>query len=238
MLFRSHRAFNGDSDDFKKMIQFIIEHNRIKQNQFTWSIGRLVDWKYGLWSQNKYFPTFFSQNAELWFDYLGNLVGFAISEGGDGSFTLFTEERHGFLYKEMLEWVMRHWADREGTLTTEVNETQLDEQQILEAQQFISEGVCEVTRAFNCETTRSMSCDLPEGFSFSTMQANYRPLEQLELKLNAFKKRGDVTNLDIMTHEYVRTSPIYNPAFDFYIMDDQGKLVAGCEALIDRKSVV
>ena len=155
---RTHRAFNGDSDDFKKMIQFIIEHNRIKQNQFTWSIGRLVDWKYGLWSQNKYFPTFFSQNAELWFDYLGNLVGFAISEGGDGSFTLFTEERHGFLYKEMLEWVMRHWADREGTLTTEVNETQLDEQQILEAQQFISEGVCEVTRAFNCETTRSMSC--------------------------------------------------------------------------------
>jgi GNAT superfamily N-acetyltransferase len=229
----SHRAFNGESDDFNKMMRFIIEHNRIKQNQFTWSIGRLVDWKYGLWSPNKYFPTFFSQNAQLWFDYLGDLIGFAISEGGDGSFTLFTEERHGYLYSEMLEWVLRHWADREGTLTTEVNENQLVEQGILEAQQFISEGVCEVTRAFNCDNAQSQSSDLPAGFSFSTMQANYRPLEQLELKLNAFRKRSDITDLDIMTHNYVRTSPIYNPAFDFYIIDEQGKLVAGCEALID-----
>ena len=186
----SHRAFNGESDDFNKMMRFIIEHNRIRQNQFTWSIGRLVDWKYGLWSPNKYFPTFFSQNAQLWFDYLGDLIGFAISEGGDGSFTLFTEERHGYLYSEMLEWVIRHWADREGTLTTEVNENQFAEQHTLEAHQFVSQGIFEVTRAFDCENARSMSCDLPSGFTFSTMQANYRPIEQLELKLNAFMKMG------------------------------------------------
>jgi GNAT superfamily N-acetyltransferase len=228
-----HRAFNGESDDFNKMMRFIIEHNRIRQNQFTWSIGRLVDWKYGLWSPIKYFPTFFSQNAELWFDYLGDLIGFAISEGGDGSFTLFTEERHSYLYSEMLEWVIHNWADREGTLTTEVNENQFIEQHTLEAHQFVSQGICEVTRAFDCENVRTMSSDLPAGFTFSTMQANYRPLEQLELKLNAFRKRGDITELDIMTHEYVRTSPLYNPAFDFYVMDALGKHVAGCEAFID-----
>jgi GNAT superfamily N-acetyltransferase len=195
-----------------------------------------VDWKYGLWSPKKYFPNFFSQNAQLWFDYLGNLVGFAISEGGDNMFTLFTEERHTFLYAEMLEWVMCHWGDRESTLTTEVMETQLNERQFLESQQFSSQGVCEVTRTFDCKDALTFPVILPEGFSVSNMKEAYMPLEQLELKLNAFRNRNNITDLDVMTHEYVRTSPIYNPRFDFYILDETGKHVAGCEALIDVAS--
>jgi GNAT superfamily N-acetyltransferase len=227
------RSYKNESNDFDKMLHFIIEENSRKQDFFVWSIGRLIDWKYGLWNAKKYVPSFFSKNAQLWFDYFGELMGFAISESGDNMFYIFTNDRYPFLYEEILNWVKLNWSNRDGQLYTEVVENQDFEIKVLENNNFCSKGVCEVTRAFNCTKALDKAIDLPENFRYSNMKENFDQIGHMKMKLNAFRNRDTLSEIDILTYDYVQESPIYKPEFDFYIMNENGDHVCGCEALID-----
>ena len=229
----TNRDFIYESDDFNKMLQFIIGVNtRIKDN-FTWSAGRIVDWKFGLWREKKFFPNFFRRNAHLWFDYFNNLVGFVISEYGDSTFYIFAVDEYAFLYEEILNWVKDNWKDRDGLLCTEVSENQTFARNTLESNGFISRGVCEVTRAFQCSTAIEKNIDLPTGYTYSNMKENYDPIGLRKLQLNAFRKQNTVNPIDILASEYARESPIYKPEFDMSIINENGIHVAGCEAFID-----
>ncbi|EYE89169.1 hypothetical protein Q428_04115 [Fervidicella metallireducens AeB] len=228
-----NRSFNNESSNFKKMIQFIIEENSYKKDCFSWSLGRIVDWKYGLWSEKKYIPSFFSQNAQLWFDYNENLVGFAISENGDNMFYIFTNNKYPFLYEEILNWVKINWNNRQGLLYTEIVENEEYKMRVLEKNNFYSKGVCEVTRAFNCSNALSKNTELPQGFCYSNMKEKFDPMGQAKMRLNAFRNQNIINKIDILVFDYVRESPIYNPEFDFYIMNQNGEHVCGCEAFID-----
>ena len=229
----TNRDFINESDDFNKMFQFIIEDNNKKKDNFSWSIGRIVDWKYGLWREKKFFPNFFRKNAHLWFDYFGNLVGFAISEYGDNSFYIFTVDEYPFLYEEILNWVKDNWKDREDILCTEIPETETLAINVLENNGFISKGICEVTRAFDCSKSIGKNINLPEGYTYSNMKENYDPIGLRKLQLNAFRKQNNISEIDILAAEYARESPIYKPEFDMSIVNENGMHVAGCEAFIN-----
>jgi len=229
----TNRNFINESDDFKKMLQFIIEDNTKKKDYFSWSIGRIVDWKYGLWREKKFFPQFFRKNAHLWFDYFDNLVGFAISENGDNMFYIFTVEKYPFLYEEILNWVKVNWNDRDGLLYTEVVENQDSQRSVLEKNGFIAKGVCEVTRAFDCTKVLDKNIDLPSGYAYSNMKENYDVTGIKKMQLNAFRKQEIIKQVDILAAEYVRESPIYKPEFDMSIITEDGTHIAGCEAFID-----
>lgn len=229
-----NRTYNHKSDDFKRLCQFIIEDNRIKKEYFNWSLGRIVDWKYGLWHEEKLFPMFSSKNANLWVNYFDELVGFAISENGDNMFFIFVKDAYAHLSAEILQWVIAHWSTRKGGLLTEVTEVQTAQIRTLERFGFVSKGVCEVTRAFDLHDEIAQPA-LPEGFTFSDMAVNYDPVGKATLQVNAWGNRS-VTNLDLLACEYVRESPIYKPEFDLSILNPQGKHVAGCEAFIDYEN--
>lgn len=226
-----HRAYDDECNDFKKLCQFIIADNRAKTDYFNWSLGRIVDWKYGLWNDSKKFPNFFRKNVQLWLDYFDDLVGFVISENGDSMFGIFVKDGYAHLYAEMLQWVLEHWNTRKGPLVTEVTEIQATEMKILEQCGFISKGVCEVTRAFDLRQ-ESPQPVLPEGFTLSDMRAHDDPVGKATLQCNAWGNRP-VTKLELLAREYVRESPIYKPEFDLSILNPQGEHVAGCEAFID-----
>ena len=43
-----HRNFIYESNDFECLCKFIIQDNTLKKDNFTWHIGRIMDWKYNL----------------------------------------------------------------------------------------------------------------------------------------------------------------------------------------------
>ena len=232
------RAYDPDSDDFKKLCQFIIQDNHAKKEYFVFQLGRIVDWKYGLWKSDKYFPNFFRKNAQLWIDYFNELAGFAISENGDNMFTIFVKDSCAYLYEEILLWVIDHWSNRDGALCTELTEVQSAQMRILEKYKFVSTGVSEVTRMYNLTGMETFEPVLEDGYKIVDMASHYDPIGLAKLKTNAFHNENTVSELYLLANEYVRESPIYKPEFDLSIVNAQGEYVAGCEAFIDYDNQV
>jgi hypothetical protein len=108
----THRNYSEENGDFNRLLQFFTSYHAVPRTHTTWCLGRLVDWKYGLYENKRFYPAFCDGNARLWFDTLGELVGFAISESGDACFQIITLEGHRFLYEEILQWVLEAWKER------------------------------------------------------------------------------------------------------------------------------
>jgi len=90
LVTRFARPFDDTQQDFEKMWCFLQQDYAQKQDRFTWLVSRLGDWRYGLWNEKKYIPTFFRDYAQLWVDSFDQLVGFVLSENGDNIFFIFT----------------------------------------------------------------------------------------------------------------------------------------------------
>ena len=132
-------------------------------------------------------------------------MGFAISENGDNMFYIFTNQRYPFLYEEIVNWGKINWSGRGNSLYTEVVENQESEMKILENNNFISKGVCEVTRAFNCKESLNTDIKLPNGFYFSNMKENFDPINQCKMKLNTFGNKDVVSEIErVFTHNDYR----------------------------------
>jgi GNAT superfamily N-acetyltransferase len=234
----STRSFDAECGDFKRLCQFVIQDNRLKGEYFVWQLGQLVDWKFGLWREEKYFPTFFPKNAQLWLDYFDDIVGFAISENGDANFHIFLKDSYAYLYEEIVQWVMEHWHDRGGALRTELSENRTAQARTLEKHGFASQGIAEVTRMYRLFEMEIVQPALADGFRLVDMAAHFDPVGLAKLKANAFRGQNQVSELDLLTHAYVRESPIYKPEFDLAILNENGEYVAGCEAFIDDDNAV
>ncbi len=232
------RAYNPESKDFDRLCRFIIEDNRARREYFTWQLGRIVDWKYGLWREEKHIPDFFSKNAQLWLDYFDELIGFAISENGDAMFHIFIKDSYAHVYSQMVQWVLEHWSNRKGGLRTQLTEKQTAELRTLGRCGFVSQGVSEVTRMYDTSQAGASEPVIADGFRLVDMATHYDPVGLARLKLDAFHGQGTVSNLDLLAYEYVRTSPIYKPDFDLAIVTREEQYVAACEAFIDYENGV
>ncbi|MCB0056316.1 MAG: hypothetical protein KDE45_04785, partial [Caldilineaceae bacterium] len=82
----THRSYDEEAGDFRRLCRFVQAHDDALRAYSTWCIGRLVDWKYGLYENKTAVPDFCNQNAHLWFDGFGDLAGFVISENGGAEF--------------------------------------------------------------------------------------------------------------------------------------------------------
>jgi hypothetical protein len=60
-------------------------------------------------------------------------------------------------------------------------------------------------------------------------------LEQASLRRESWPGSFDIV-LDLQIREYTRSSPIYNPKFDFVLVNEEKKHVSGCEAFIDYQN--
>jgi len=232
------RAYDPDSNDFKKICQFIIQDNQAKKEYFVWQPGRIIDWKYGLWKSNKYFPNFFRKNSQLWLDCFDELVGFAISENGDNMFYIFIKDSYAHLYEVIVLWVIEHWKNRDGALYTELTEKQTEQMLTLKKHGFVSKGASEVTRMYNLTEMETFQPILEDGFELVDMATHYDPVGLAKLKANAFRNQNSVSEIDLLAYEYIRESPIYKPEFDLSIINSQGEYVAGCEAFVDYENQV
>src|SRR5512138_3226382 len=144
-----HRPFDPARNDFEKMWRFLQQDYAQKQEKFIWHFSRLGDWKYGLWDEKKYIPSFFRDYAELWVDAFDHLLGFVLSEDGEEVFFIFTLPGYEYLYADILDWTIEHWLPRFSRLLTEVHEYQPEALAMLESRGFCSQGVVATTRQYD-----------------------------------------------------------------------------------------
>ena len=231
-----HRDYSEAAGDFDRLARFFFEHNQATRARSTWSIGRLVDWKYGRYEPKMAYPAFCDQNAHLWFDGYGYLVGFAISESGDAGFAIITLPGYRFLYEEMLAWVLGHWGGRGPEWSTEITAQQAAEAEVLRRHGFTPAETF-YTRRFDLAGALSPPPPLEDGFTIVDMATHPDYHAQRILRDNAFRGRIEVDEAEVRRelpfYNYGRQGPLYHPQTDLCVMAPDGRFAAGCEALID-----
>jgi GNAT superfamily N-acetyltransferase len=236
----THRSYAEESGDFIRLCRFIVEPRDYVRAYSTWCIGRLVDWKYGLYESKLAVAGFCDQNAHFWFDAFGDLVGAAISENGDSSFSIITAVGSRFLFETILDWVLDAWADRGPRFTTEITEYQDIEIGVLERRGFKCESSFS-TRRFDLTRPLVQQVRLEPGYAIVDMRSHPDYRAQRILRADVFENKDALSEEELLKHlqlyNYSHGGPIYHPECDLCVMAPDGQLVAGCEALIDTRNV-
>jgi GNAT superfamily N-acetyltransferase len=236
----THRAYSEEAGDFRLLCRFVQDNAAHQRACGMWSIGRLVDWKYGLYDSKRAVAAFCERNAHLWFDGLGDLVGVVISESGDADVAALTTAGHRFLYEEMLTWAMANWGDRGPRMGTEITEHQGFEARVLERHGFGCEETFYVRR-FDLTQPLAPRRPLEPGFTIIDMATHPDYRAQRILRDNAFSGIADPDedvlrdHLEFYNHSHY--GPVYHAPLDLCVMAEDGRLVAGCEGLLDARNL-
>jgi N-acetylglutamate synthase-like GNAT family acetyltransferase len=227
------RPFDPARDDFEQMVRFLQEDYAAKRDDFVWLSSRLGDWKYGLWHEQKYFPSFFRKHAQLWFDSDDKLLGFVLSEDGGSDIAILVRNGHEDLYAGILAWTIAHWGPRHATLKIEVHSRQSAALQALERAGFRSRGEVAVTRVYDLTAKATEPVRLRPGYRIVDMLENSDWRSKGLLYRSGFHDEDQVSTLDLLKFEYNRESPAYNPAFDLSVIAADGAHVATCVGFAD-----
>jgi ribosomal protein S18 acetylase RimI-like enzyme len=235
----THRAYDDVLGDFKRLANFILDHNEDIRTYSTWCIGRFVDWKYGLYPSKTAVPDFCGSNAHLWFDGFSRLAGFVISEYGGPEFAIITLAGYRFLFEEMLAWALANWGDRGPALEIEIRKRQALETAVLERHGFQQKAEF-FTQALDLRQKLPPRLPLDEGFSIVDMGAHPDYRAQRILRAEAFDGRSDLSEEELqratLFYGHTRQGPIYHAQADLCVMAADGRFVSGCEALIDARN--
>jgi len=236
----THRPYAESVGDFNLLCGFVIDHAADVRRYSTWCLGRVVDWRYGLFPRKTAVPDFCGSNCELWFDGFGRLCGVAISESGDAGFAIITLPGYRFLYEDMLVWSLGAWGDRPPRPSTEITAAQEREAAALERYGFVQEQAF-LTRSFDLAGSLPERPELPDGFRVVDMGAHPDYRAQRIMRADAFGGRQESTE-EQLRHEllffnHAQQGPIYHAPADICVMAPDGSMVAGCEALIDAANL-
>ena len=236
----THRSYSEEAGDFNRLCRFAIEYHDYVRAYSTWCLGRLVDWKYGLYENKLSIAGFWNENAQLWFDGFGELAGVAISENGDAGFAIITAEGYRFLFEEILQWVLGNWRERGPRLSIEITELQAIEATILDRFRFRHKSSF-YTQRFDLTLKPAKRFPLEPGFVIVDMLAHPDYREQRILRAEAFSGKSCLTEEQLRHqlefYNYNHQGPIYHPQCDLCVMAEDGRFVAGCEALIDARNL-
>ncbi len=235
----THRNYSEENGDFQCLARFFTSKRMDRRTHTTWCLGRLVDWKYALYENKRVYPSFCEENAHLWFDAFGELAGFAICESGDSGFSILTLDGYRFLYEEALNWALGAWKGRvtqDSPFSTEITEFQGWEMKILEHHGFQVQAEF-FTRRFDLTNDLVPRLALEPGFVLVDMQSHPDTRAQAFLRANAFQQKSTLTeeelNNRLKYYNHSCNGPIYHPETDVYVMAEDGRFVAGAEALIN-----
>jgi ribosomal protein S18 acetylase RimI-like enzyme len=235
----THRSYDEEAGDFHRLCRFVRDHHAQVRARSTWCLGRIVDWKYGLYENKTAVPGFCDQNAHLWFDAFGELAGFAISESGDAGFAIITLEGYQFLFEEILQHSLRRWAERGPRFSIEITARQQAEARMLERRGFRRTATF-ATRCFDLTGEPPPRLPLEPGFTIVDMATHPDYRQQRILRDDAFGNPAPATEealrRELRFYNYSHEGPIYHAPCDLCMMAEDGRFVAGCEALIDARN--
>lgn len=234
----THRDYSEVAGDFHRLCRFTVANGAAVRTYSTWCLGRLVDWKYGLYDHRLAVPDYCDRNAHLWFDAFGELAGYAISEEGDAGFAIITAKGYRFLFEEMLAWALDAWGDR-GRATIEITARQEAEARALERHGFSQTSTFGSWR-FDLTDELAPRVPLAEGFSIVDMATHPDYRAQRLMRADGFHGVTSLSDEELrrqlVFYNHSHQGPTYHPETDLCVMAPDGTLVAGCEALIDARN--
>jgi len=232
-----NRSFDELQKDFQKMLAFLVDDYIDKQDQYIWSATRLGGWISSLASgYGHFFPSYMRDNAQLWFNSIDELVGFAISENGNAEFYVMVRRGHEFLYGEMIEWVKINWSGKKGVLTTHAGEGQHVLMQALKASNFKKGELWEVRKQYDLSAIDLTAPVLPEGIELSDMFKRPDEMGIRLLRNHAFRGSNEVSDFDLARQRFGNENSYYFPNLDIYAHNQDNLIVAGCVGFVDYKS--
>jgi GNAT superfamily N-acetyltransferase len=187
-----------------------------------------VDWRFGLWNENKRQDTFFERNAVLWFDYLDELTGFYLSEDGSLEFQMIVDPKYPILNQFMIDDLKTKY----GNIRTVCSQKDEVKKACLLRNDFRDNGSAETTFVYRADEIALPNRE-PVGYTTIGMDEYGNIEEQIRLKNNAFNGGKTLRNHEIAAYYYVKQSPIYDPSMDLVLIGENGKPVSGCEGFID-----
>lgn len=172
----------------------------------------------------------------MWVNSFGDLLGFAISEEGDETFTIIVKTSYEYLYDEILNWVKENWSKR-GRLNIEINSLESWKNSILEKNGFKQKSLTCTTRRYDLEKVMKKEIVMKSNFKIIDMATNPDYAGKLTCTRNAFKNR-EVIKFDFLVNEYFIQSPSYNPYLDISVVNGEGIHVSSCIGWADYENSV
>jgi len=226
------KQYIEDSNYFKKMCELICLLN--SEDIYDWSLGRIIDWKYGLWNEIKQDTFFFEKTTMLWINYLDELAGFVLSENGSNEVQYVLNKKYSFLYESMISFSKEKYE----TIETVCNITDTAKVDYLLKHGFVDIGECETTFVYDSKDIVFNTKSLPDGYNIQAMDTYKNYINQIDLKRNAFRNNRKLLPKEYYAYEYVKSSPLYDASMDFVIINDLQEAVAGCEGFIDYQNSI
>ena len=114
-----HKQYSGYNKEYFEMRSLLSESCKFFTQPFNWWLGRLDNWRFASFTDKiKENPRYYQENAHLWRNENGELIGFFISEDGKSYFEIQVHPDYRFIEKEMLEWVLENWAQTKEKIIT------------------------------------------------------------------------------------------------------------------------
>jgi len=230
------RQYSDSGDDFKKMCELIIRLNREVRPVFEWSLGRLFSWKYGLWSERKQEPGHFEGAARLWFDWLGELAGFAITENGDNRYFLLVDPAYAQLCPGMLDWLEAERPDRDSDIAVYAGASDARKRRYLEHAGYEDKGESEETFVYRAEDIVLPDPVLPPGGKIATRD-DYRDFDKvIRFRFYAFNPGEELTDALLYAFRYANRNPLVDPALEVLLLDSNDEPVSGAVGYVDYRN--
>lgn len=230
------RRYSDSGDDFKKMCELIIRLNREARPVYEWSLGRLFSWKYGLWSERKQEPGHLESAARLWFDWLGELAGFAITENGDNRFFLLVDPAYAQLCPDMLKWLEAKRPDRESDVVVYAGASDARKRRSLELAGYGDEGESDETFVYRVEDIRLPDPVLPPGGRIVTRDAYPDFDKVLRFRFYSFNPGEKLTDATLYAFRYANRNPLADPSLEVLLLDANGEPVSGSVGYVDYRN--
>ena len=232
-MWYTHRTFQENTDDFKKMCIFITELN--KKHVCEWSLGRLFAWMYGRWSEESQNAELFCKHAELFFDYTDVLCGLVITEDAGEEYYLLADQ-NPFVLTKMIEF-LENGGNFEKNYKIVVREKDDCQVQILQRAGFEVCGKGDTTYTYKVENIVLKDAVLPQGYQL-TSQKEFTDYRAMELqRFTAFNPNGIFDEQCDKAYLFSRQNPLIDLAFSILLLNDTNEPVSSCIGYLDRSNL-
>jgi GNAT superfamily N-acetyltransferase len=224
--------YTGSQAEFLAMRDLLIESYAITRRPFNWLFDRLEDWKYG-GNSNRIAddPDFFRRNAHLWRAAQARLIAFCISEYGGNQIFLQVHPEYRFVEPAMLDWAETRWAAGQDALETFAEVDDPVRQALLAARGYTDAGDDGYMRRYDLALDYA-PLPLPAGYRIESLDQNRNYASRIAAVQRAFNQPA----LGRAWLESMFTAPSYEPAWDLSVLAPDGRHVAFCLAMLDRRN--
>ena len=231
-----HKEYSGYKKEFFEMRNLLSESFRRSDKPLNWWLCRLDDWRFASYTKKiRENSRYYQENAHLWRNEEGKLIGFFISEDGKNYFEIQVHPDYKFIEKEMLEWILNNWAQTRDKIVTCIYGWDKKRIRLLTELGFENKGLEAIDFRYDISKYTADEVIDPDNH-FETFSDNYNFDNHIETQRLAFNRTKDQLNREWFETKCV--APGYSSDLDFIVVDSKGEHLAFCVAWIDEANQI